>query len=211
MTGYYTLFSDLNVSRETYDALKAYQRLLEKWTIRINLISKSTREDVWARHICDSAQVMGLASKHAAHWIDIGSGGGLPGLVVAILAKELNTHLRVTLIESDQRKAVFLRTVVRELQLNAMVQAKRIEAVGPLKADVISARALADLNDLLRLTHPFMSQNTQCLFMKGKNWSKEVKVAEKSWQFQAERFISKTNHEAVILSVRNVTGAPRSE
>ena len=154
---------------------------------------------------------MALASKHTAHWVDIGSGGGLPGLVVAILAKELNPKLRVTLIESEQRKAVFLRTVVRELQLNATVQAKRIEAVGPLKADVISARALADLNDLLRLPHPFMSQNTQCLFMKGKNWSKEVKEAEKSWQFQAERFISKTNHEAVILSVRNVTGAPRSK
>lgn len=211
MTGHHILFSDLNVSRETYDALKAYQRLLEKWTTRINLISKSTREDVWARHICDSAQVLALASKHTAHWVDIGSGGGLPGLVVAILAQELNPKLRVTLIESDQRKAVFLRTVVRELQLNATVQAKRIEAVGPLKADVISARALADLNDLLRLTHPFMSQNTQCLFMKGKNWSKEVKEAEKSWQFQAERFISKTNHEAVILSVRNVTGAPRSK
>ena len=191
--------------------MKAYQRLLEKWTRRINLISKSTREDVWARHICDSAQVMALASKHAVHWADIGSGGGLPGLVVAVLAKEFNPKLRVTLIESDQRKAVFLRTVVRELQLNATVQAERIEAVGLLKADVISARALADLNDLLRLTHPFMSQNTQCLFMKGKNWSKEVKEAEKSWQFQAERFISKTNHEAVILSVRNVTGAPRSE
>ena len=189
MTRHYTLFSDLNVSRETYGALKAYQLLLEKWTTRINLISKSTRDNVWARHICDSAQVMGLASKHAAHWIDIGSGGGLPGLVVAILAKELNPQLRVTLIESDQRKAVFLRTVVRELQLNAMVQAKRIEAVGPLRADVISARALADLNDLLRLTYPFMSQNTQCLFMKGKNWSKEVKEAEKSWQFQAERLL----------------------
>ena len=211
MTGHHILFSDLNVSRETYDALKAYQRLLEKWTTRINLISKSTREDVWARHICDSAQVLALASKHTAHWVDIGSGGGLPGLVVAILAQELNPKLRVTLIESDQRKAVFLRTVVRELQLNATVQAKRIEAVGPLKADVISARALADLNDLLRLTHPFMTQNTQCLFMKGKNWSKEVKEAEKSWQFQAERFISKTNPEAVILSVRNVTGAPRSK
>ena len=208
---HYNLFSDLNVSRETYGALKAYQRLLEKWTTRINLISKSTREDVWARHICDSAQVMGLASKHAAHWIDIGSGGGLPGLVVAILAKELNPQLRVTLIESDKRKAVFLRTVVRELQLNVMVQANRITAVGPLKADVISARALADLNDLLRLTQPFMSKNTQCLFMKGKNWSKEVKEAEKSWQFQAERFISKTDDEAVILSVRNVTGAPRSK
>ena len=101
MTGHYTLFSDLNVSRETYDALKAYQRLLEKWTTRINLISKSTHEDVWVRHICDSAQVMGLASKYAAHWIDIGSGGGLPGLVVAILARELNPKLRVTLIESD--------------------------------------------------------------------------------------------------------------
>ena len=162
MTGHYTLFSDLNVSRETYDALKAYQRLLEKWTTRINLISKSTHDDVWVRHICDSAQVMALASPHARHWVDIGSGGGLPGLVVAILAKAFNPQLRVTLIESDQRKAVFVRTVVRELQLNATVQAKRIEAVGPLKADVISARALADLNDLLRLTHPFMSQNTQC-------------------------------------------------
>lgn len=211
MTDYYSLFLDLDVSRETYDALKAYQRLLEKWTTRINLISKSTHDDVWVRHICDSAQVMALASPHARHWVDIGSGGGLPGLVVAILAKELNPQLRVTLIESDQRKAVFLRTVVRELQLSATVQAKRIEAVGPLKADIISARALAELSDLLRVTHPFMGKNTQCLFMKGKNWSKEVKEAEKSWQFQAERFISKTNHEAVILSVRNVTGAPRSE
>ena len=211
MTGHYTLFPDLNVSRETHDALKSYQHLLEKWTARINLISKATRDDVWARHICDSAQVMALASKYAAHWIDIGSGGGLPGLVVAILAKELNPKLCVTLIESDQRKAVFLRTVVRMLQLNATVAVKRIEAVGPLKADVISARALADLSDLLRFTYPFMGQNTQCLFMKGKNWSKEVKEAEKSWQFQAERFISKTNHEAVILSVTNVKGAPRSE
>ena len=211
MIGHYTLFSDLHVSRETYDALYAYQRLLEKWTTRINLISKSTRENVWERHICDSAQVMELASKHAANWIDLGSGGGLPGLVVAILAKELNPKLRVTLIESDQRKAVFLRTVVRELQLNAIVKAKRIETVGRLKADVVSARALADLSDLLRVTHPFMEHNTQCLFMKGKNWSKEVKEAEKSWQFQAERFISKTNHEAVILSVRNVIRAPRRE
>ena len=76
MNEYYSLFLDLDVSRETYDALKAYQRLLEKWTTRINLISKSTRENVWARHICDSAQVMAFASKHAAHWVDIGSGGG---------------------------------------------------------------------------------------------------------------------------------------
>ncbi len=211
MTAQYSLFADLNVSRETFNALKSYQRLLEKWTTRINLISKSTRDDVWTRHICDSAQVMALASKHAVHWIDIGSGSGLPGLVVAVLAQEFNPQLHVTLIESDQRKAVFLRTVVRELKLGATVYAKRIEAVGPLKADVISARALADLNNLLSVSNPFTGENTQCLFMKGKNWSKEVKEAEKIWKFEVERFISKTNHEAVILSVRNVTGASCSE
>lgn len=211
MTAQYSLFSDLNVSHETYNALKAYEWLLEKWTVRINLISKSTRDDVWTRHICDSAQIMTLASKRASHWIDIGSGGGLPGLVVAVLAQEFNPQLHVTLIESDQRKAVFLRTVVRELHLRATVYAKRIEAVGPLKADVISARALADLSFLLSVSHPLMRKNTQCLFMKGKNWSNEVKEAEKIWQFEAEHFISKTNHEAVILSVRNVKGASRIE
>ena len=119
----------LTVSRETIDRLSIYANLLEKWNPRINLVSRSTLDDLWSRHIVDSAQLFELAPVTAKHWVDLGSGGGFPGLVIAILAKELRPELEVVLVESDQRKCAFLRTVSRETNCGAVVHSKRVEEI----------------------------------------------------------------------------------
>ena len=138
----------LDVSRETFARLETYVGLIQKWNPRINLVSRNSLDDLWIRHIEDSLQVA-RAIPMPDRWVDLGSGGGLPGLVAAILAAEESPDTRFTLIESDQRKSVFLRTVARECDLNVQVISDRIEKAKPQKADVLSARALADLTTLL--------------------------------------------------------------
>ena len=140
-----------NVSRETYDDLVQFSDLVKKWTPKINLIAPSTIPEIWDRHIVDSAQLLQLAPKNFDCWVDIGSGGGFPGIIVAIYAKIEQPNATVTLIESDQRKATFLRTASRELGLNTKVIAERIEQVSAIGAGIVSARALATLSSLLPL------------------------------------------------------------
>lgn len=195
----------VDVSRETLDRLKTYVALLEKWNPRINLVARSTLGQIWQRHFVDSAQIFHLAPKNAGHWVDLGSGGGFPGLVVATLALELRPEMRVTLVESDTRKATFLRTVIRELGLNASVIDQRIEAIEPLQADVLSARALADLNMLLGFSALHLDPSGTALFPKGASWEKELHDAQQRWRFCYERFTSKTEAEAVILKIREVS------
>ena len=194
----------LTVSRETISQLEVYVALLEKWNPRINLVARSTLGQIWDRHFVDSAQVFAYAPDDARHWVDLGSGGGFPGLVVAVLAKELRPELRVTLVESDTRKATFLRTVIRELKLPAKVIDARIEAVEPLQADVLSARALADLKQLLGFADLHRKSSGVALFPKGATWKKEVQEAQQSWRFDYERFTSKTEAEAVILRIGEI-------
>lgn len=198
------LETSFDVSRETLLNLKSYVDLIIKWNPKINLVSKSTLDDIWNRHIEDSLQVYFQAERPEGTWLDIGSGGGLPGLVVAILAKENAPDLKVRMIESDQRKSVFLRTVIRELSLNASVETQRIEKAIPAKADILSARALADLSDLLGFAELHLDQNGYCLFPKGKNWRNEIKNAEESWRFEYDVFTSVTDADAVVLKVREV-------
>ena len=116
----------IDVSRETYDNLRAFEELVRKWTVKINLISPTTIGQIWDRHIVDSVQVWAQAPENATSWVDIGSGGGFPGIVLAILAKELRPEMAFTLIESDQRKCAFLRTAARELGLNVKVLSEQI-------------------------------------------------------------------------------------
>ncbi len=142
-----------NVSRETLQRLDVYADLLRRWTCKINLISKSSLDVLWERHFLDSAQLLTFAPSTARIWVDLGSGGGFPGAVVAVLAAEMRPDLRVTLVEADQRKAVFLRTLLRETGVAGDVLAKRIEELPPLCADILSARALASLSDLLEFGH----------------------------------------------------------
>ena len=201
---HHRLISGVNVSRETIEALEHFAALIEKWTVKINLISKASLSDLWDRHILDSAQLLKICPRNIQNWLDLGSGGGLPGVVVAILAKELIPKLTMTLVESDKRKSVFLRTAIRELELNATVLNARIEKTAPLQADVISARALAELDVLLALAEPHLTKNTICLFQKGENWQKELSKAQQSWCFHCDITKSETQSGAIILKLGEV-------
>ncbi|MTJ04606.1 MAG: 16S rRNA (guanine(527)-N(7))-methyltransferase RsmG [Sediminimonas qiaohouensis] len=191
----------LGVSRETMDRLRILADLLEKWNPRINLVSKTTLGDLWERHIHDSAQLLRLCDSPANHWLDIGSGGGFPGLVIAAMSNEINAPRSVTLVESDIRKAEFLRTVVRQAGLNARVVAKRIEDVPPQEADIVSARALAPLGKLFELIERHMAPDAICLFPKGARWRAEVEAAQAAWAFDYEAIKSETDEDAVILKI----------
>lgn len=196
--------SDLNVSRETFDRLKAFEALVHKWNPRINLVSKASLRQVWTRHIVDSIQVYRLGAR-AGHWVDLGSGGGFPGLVVAILAAEDVSGTAVTLIESDKRKCAFLREVARETGVNCRVQADRIERVDPLRADVLSARALSDLSGLLTFCERHLSPQGTGLFPKGAKWKTEIDAAKRNWTFSYDAIKSSTEPEAVILKVEGIS------
>ena len=196
--------TELDVSRETTERLQHLDVLLRKWTPKINLVSKNSVKESWSRHIIDSAQVFQSQAMGVDKWVDIGSGGGFPGLVVAILCKELRPELNVVLIESDQRKCAFLRSVVRETGVNAEVLTARIEQAEPQKADILSARALADLTTLLGFAERHLAPSGQCVFLKGASWQKEIQDAEKTWKFAYSQRRSITDPNAVVLTI----GAP---
>ncbi|MFK7939591.1 MAG: 16S rRNA (guanine(527)-N(7))-methyltransferase RsmG [Roseovarius sp.] len=196
---------DLDVSRETFDRLQIYVDLLGKWNAKINLVSKSTLKDVWTRHILDSAQLLKLAPDHSKTWADLGSGGGFPGLVIAIMAIETNSPKKVLLVESDQRKAAFLRTIIRETDAPAEVLTDRIEDIAPLNADVISARALADLSTLLEFAERHMAKTGTALFLKGVQWEKELLSAQSEWNFEYRVDNSLTENGPVILGITGVS------
>lgn len=204
---HHRLISGVNVSRETIEGLEHFAALIEKWTAKINLISKGSLSDLWDRHILDSAQLLKICPRNIHNWLDLGSGGGLPGVVVAILAKELIPMLTMTMVESDKRKSVFLRTAIRELDLNATVLNARIEKLPPVRVDVISARALAELDVLLAFAEPHLTKNTVCLFQKGEKWEKELSKAQQSWSFQCDITKSKTQLGAIILKLGEVSRA----
>ncbi len=191
----------VNVSRETKDRLDQLAELLTRWNPRINLVAGSTLTDLWTRHIADSLQIFDYAPPDAQHWVDMGSGGGFPGLVIAVRAMESPSALRVTMIESDQRKAAFLRTAIREIGAPATVLAKRIEDVEPLKADVVSARALAPLPTLLGYVARHLRQDGTALLPKGARWAAERDAAQDAWTFSLTTHPSKTDPKGVILQI----------
>lgn len=194
----------IDVSRETLERLDIYSDLLRRWTKKINLVAPSTLDDLWTRHFLDSAQVFSLAPADGKRWADLGSGGGFPGAVVAVLAKELRPDLEVFLVESDQRKAAFLRSVLRETDVVATVVVGRIEEVEPLHADILSARALAGLDGLLSYADRHLEKTGRALFLKGKKAGDEVEQALEHWRFDCETYSSKTDAEAVILSIGDI-------
>lgn len=196
----------VNVSRETTDDLRAFADLTAKWTTKINLIAKSTIPDIWNRHIIDSAQILqhGIGQ---SHWVDLGSGGGFPGIVIAIMAKELSPKTKFTLIESDARKCTFLRTAIRELDLNAYVLTQRIENSETQGADVVSARALASIFDLLPHLERHLNPDGQALLMKGRTYVDELAGIRDDWAFDLTEYPSITDPDSRILSLKRITRA----
>ena len=196
----------LNVSRETIERLNHYEALIGKWNPKINLVASSTLADIWTRHFLDSAQLATFAPKSGV-WLDLGSGGGFPALVLASMLVDTHPDVSFTLVESDTRKAVFLRTVIRDLALKAKVLSHRIEEIPNQKADVLSARALGSLEKLVEYGNTHLDQNGVALFPKGSSHKKELEQARESWSFDFKTIASLTDTTAAIFAIKDIQRA----
>lgn len=193
----------MDVSRETMAKLEEFASLAAKWTRKINLVSKATVPELWKRHILDSAQVFSYAET-PSHWVDLGSGGGFPGIVVAIMGQEVWPEAQFTFVESDARKCAFLNEAVRTAGVRATVLNARIESIEPLGADVLSARALASLDKLCEFTLRHRIQEGIALFPKGASYKDEIAEAEQNWCLDYEINPSRTDANSVILKVGKI-------
>ena len=187
------------VSRETHRQLEIYARLLLQWNRTINLLSRRDEMELWPRHIADSLNLIPLLPTDFEFGLDLGTGGGFPGLVLAIATRK-HFHL----VESDHRKAAFLREAARATGCNATVHATRIEDVAIEGAPLITARALAPLSKLLEWATPKLAPDGICLFPKGRNHASELTAAETQWQMGIESFPSTAAPGAVVLRIRDI-------
>ena len=192
------------VSRETLARLEAYVDLLTRWSVRINLVGRDTLADLWRRHILDSAQLHRFIPSTAKTLIDVGSGAGLPGLVLAILGVA-----GVELVEADSRKAAFLREASRVTEAEVAIRPCRLQAVPPHPADVVTARACAPLDRLLDLAAPFLAPDSLCLFPKGERFNEELTLARKAWTMNVSVEQSLSDRRGVVLRLQQVAREPR--
>ncbi len=188
----------VNVSRETMVRLEAYAALLVKWQAKINLVGPATLPDLWRRHFLDSAQVLQLLPATPGRLVDLGSGAGFPGLVLALM-----TDWTVHLIDSDQRKCAFLRQVALEAGIldRVTIHPQRFDAVAPFAADVVTARACAPLDDLLGYAAPFIGETGRCVFLKGKGVEEELTAAETHWTMRLARRDSLSDPAGAVLLI----------
>lgn len=189
-----------DVSRETMDKLRTYEALLKKWNKHIQVVSGADANHIWDRHILDSAQILKFETPKM-RWLDVGTGGGFPGVVLAILNQ---TNTKFTFVERDKRKSAFLQQCIATLGLNAVSVSKDINALPSIGADHISARALASLKDLFELLHNQVGPGTCLILPKGRSFQLELDEARKSWVFDLHVFKSKVNKDSVILKVKDL-------
>jgi 16S rRNA (guanine527-N7)-methyltransferase len=194
----------IHVSRETLAQLEAYAELLTRWSARINLVGRDTVVDLWRRHILDSAQLRLFVPDTAKTVIDIGSGAGLPGLILAILGVP-----GVELVEADSRKCAFLREAARITETDVLIRPCRIEAVPRHPVDVVTARACAPLDRLLGMAEPFLASDSECLFLKGERVEEELTLARKDWTMTASVGASLSDLRGVVLRLQQVAREPR--
>lgn len=191
----------MNVSRETIDRLKVYENLLLRWQQKMNLVSPQTLPHLWERHFLDSLQLLSYLPELPQSLVDLGSGAGFPGMVLAICRRKT---LQVTLLEANEKKCFFLENVSRETMTPVQILRSRIENLSTLKADVITARALAPLVDLLAYAYPLMTEQSFCLFLKGKDTEEEIQMAKKKWNFDLEIYPSLTDPRGKILKITHL-------
>lgn len=204
MTSAETLLDRFNVSRESRQKIETYVKLLLTWQQRINLIGPATVESVWDRHVCDSLQLLPLLPAGTATIAELGSGAGIPGLVLA-MAANLEAHL----YESNGKKAAFLREAARQTGTRALVHNVRLETLAGDKAlpqvQCVVARALAPLPLLLDYAQPFLSRGAIGLFHKGQDVDAELTEATKCWRMEALKHASQCDSRGVILEIREAT------
>jgi 16S rRNA (guanine527-N7)-methyltransferase len=189
------------VSRETIERLRSFEAELRRWTLRINLIAKADIEHIWARHILDSVQILPLIPTATINGVDLGAGAGFPGMVLAIA----RPALRMTLVESDHRKAAFLQHIAAELGVAVRVIAARIETLSLPPVDFVTARALAPLDRLLELAAPLLAPEGFCLFPKGRQGETELTAASARWHMRVSREASRTDPDAVIFRLDGIS------
>ncbi len=193
-----------NVSRETFEQLKAYEASLVEWQNKFNLVSNSSLQDCWNRHFIDSAQLFKFIPSSAKTLLDFGSGAGFPAMVLAVMAKEKTPYLKISLVESIAKKTLYLNEVKKICNLDVEVLNQRIESLPNKKVDVITSRAMASLKELLNYTQKFFAENTICIFPKGKKYLEEIEEAKKQWSFDCEIHDSETSDEGKILIIKNL-------
>ncbi len=191
-----------DVSRETLERLQAYAALLRKWQTTVNLVGPSTIDDIWRRHLFDSWQLAPYVPNGAQSLVDLGSGAGFPGLVLAIVGAT-----GVHLIESNQRKAEFLREAARVTATPVTVLPQRIETVPAFPTDVVTARALAPVDVLLGYAQPFLRPDSVCLFLKGRQAENELTVAAKSWYMRSTLWPSLSNPAGRVMALTAIACA----
>jgi 16S rRNA (guanine527-N7)-methyltransferase len=195
--------AEYDVSRETLGRLQKFDALFRDWSSRHNLVARSTIDDRWQRHYRDSAQLYALIPKGAQTLVDLGSGAGFPGLVLAAMGE--GAGLKVTLVESTGKKAAFLRAGIDTMALtNAAVIPQRIENITVSPPDVVTARALAQLGKLFSYAHEFATEKTVLILPKGQDVEGELTEAAKSWHMTVEKRPSVTNPGSIILVIRNL-------
>jgi 16S rRNA (guanine527-N7)-methyltransferase len=187
-----------NVSRETIEILNKFIELLQKWNKTINLIGKSTEDDIWFRHIFDCAQIINYINNEIIV-TDFGSGAGFPGLILSFMGIK-----KVNLIESDSRKAAFLNEAAMLSSNKVYIHNSRIEELEPWKTDLITARALARLPALIELTTKFRDKDTKSIFLKGKQITEELQQAKLKYNFDYKLYNSQTNHESWLIEINGV-------
>ncbi len=181
-----------------------YADLLKKWNPKINLVSGPTLDEIWHRHILDSAQIYRHLPHDTASLVDFGSGGGFPGMVLAILAGRSKPDIKITLVDSDQRKCAFLRNVARETATSVEVAAARIADLPAFNASVVTARALAPLTSLIGFADHHLAEGGIAFFLKGQQAENELAEARVRWFFDVEALPSVTDSGGSILKVENI-------
>lgn len=194
-----------NVSRETIRKLENFVDLLTQWNQKMNLISKKSLSDVWTRHVLDSIQLSSYFSDKDNLIVDIGSGSGFPGIVSAIVLQEKNPRAKVVLVESITKKTLYLNSVSAELGLkNVTVINDRVENTVFKNADVITARAVASLDVLLKYAAKIGGKQTKLLLLKGKSYVSEENQAKEHWNYSCEIFKNKYSEDGVIMKITNI-------
>ena len=197
--------SRYNVSRETYKKLQDFVALLSEWNTKMNLVSKNSLSDVWIRHVLDSAQLVDYIPNNVKHIVDIGSGSGFPGIVLAILLQEQNPQAHITLVESITKKALYLKNVAENLGLNSVeVVNNRVENAVFKNVDMITARAVASTDILCGYADKIGNKNTEMLLLKGRSFADEEAEAGKRWIYTREIYKNKYSDDGVIVRIKNI-------
>ena len=194
----------LNVSRETLNGFYEYETLLSKWNEKINLVSKNTLVDIWERHFLDSGQIIKHVEASGKRWVDVGSGAGFPGLVVALLLRDRKIDCDLVLVEKNPKKGFFLSEVIRKLKLSVEVVNDNIDTLEPLKADILTARAFSELNKLIEIAFRHRKKEGICLFLKGENYRMELDKTLNYWFFDYDIVDSLSSSSGKIIRVKKI-------